>query len=248
MGSWITTRQHLHHQDAKSSPTRSQASGELGLPTDMWILNQSRHASLPGSKCIHFNNGQRPHRGYSRILSPQLSNPQLSSTDRLLMAAKDMMDASQNPHPAIPFACVGDDTITALADLATIFKLKLRHNPSPETRASPAKVAPLPSLIPSPHQILNSPSPSWRQTISQTTIHTQNIPDVPLPPRVVTPQSLRASPPMVLTGSQRLSPRNLSQDDFCGMDPAHMAIDLEHCSQRQQANAVIHPVTGKEME
>jgi hypothetical protein len=32
------------------------------------------------------------------------------------------------------------------------------------------------------------------------------------------------------------------------MDSAHMAIDLEHCSQRNHANAVIHPVTGKEME
>jgi hypothetical protein len=32
------------------------------------------------------------------------------------------------------------------------------------------------------------------------------------------------------------------------MDSAHMAIDLEQFSQRQQANAVIHPVTGKEME
>jgi hypothetical protein len=26
-----------------------------------------------------------------------------------------------------------------------------------------------------------------------------------------------------------------------------MAIDLEHCSQRQQDNSVIHPVTGKEV-
>jgi hypothetical protein len=118
--------------------------------------------------------------------------PQLSSTDRLLMAAKDMTDAFQNPHPAVPFASVGDDTITALADLAAIFKLKLQHAPSPQTRASPAKVAPRPSLIPSPIQILNSPIPSRRQTRSQTTIHTQNIPYVPLPPRVATPRSLRA--------------------------------------------------------
>jgi hypothetical protein len=42
----------------------------------------------------------------------------------------------------------------------------------------------------------------------------------------------------------------LYQDDFCGMDSAHMAISLEHnhWSQQHQANAVIHPVTGKEME
>jgi hypothetical protein len=92
--------------------------------------------------------------------------------------------------------------------------------------------------------------PNRRQTRSQTTIHTQDIPDVPLPPRLVTPRSLRESPPRVPPGSQRLSPRNLSQDDFCGMDSAHMAITLgnNHWSQRHQANAVIHPVTGKEME
>jgi hypothetical protein len=33
--------------------------------------------------------------------------PQLSSTDRLLMAARDMKDDLQNPHPEIPFASVG---------------------------------------------------------------------------------------------------------------------------------------------
>jgi hypothetical protein len=92
--------------------------------------------------------------------------------------------------------------------------------------------------------------PIARQTRSQTTIHTQYIPNVPLPPRVITPRTLRQSPPRVTTSSQRLSPRNLSQDDFCGMDSAHMAISLvhNHLSQQHQANAVIHPVTGKEME
>jgi hypothetical protein len=51
--------------------------------------------------------------------------PKLSYTYRLLMAAKDMMDALQNPHPEVPFTSVGDDTISALTDLAEIFKLKL---------------------------------------------------------------------------------------------------------------------------
>jgi hypothetical protein len=37
--------------------------------------------------------------------------PHLSSTNRLLMAAKDMMDAFKNPHPEVPFTSVGDDTI-----------------------------------------------------------------------------------------------------------------------------------------
>jgi hypothetical protein len=176
--------------------------------------------------------------------------PQLSSTDRLLMAAKDMTDALQNPHPEVPFASVGDDTIKALAYLAAIFKLILQQALSPATHASPDKVTPRPSLAPSSTHILNSPMPIERQTISHTTIHTQEIPNVPLPPRVVTPRTLHQSPPRVPTGSQRLTPRNLSQDDLCGMDSAHMAIALgnNHWSQRRQANAVIHPVTRKEME
>jgi hypothetical protein len=176
--------------------------------------------------------------------------PQLSSTDRLLIAAKDMTDAFQNPHPDVPFASVGDDTVAALMALAAIFKLKLKQDPSPATHASPATLVQRPSLIPSSNQILNSPMPLRRQTRSQTTIHTQDIPNVPSPPRVVTPLIIRQSPPRVPTRSQRLSPRNLSQDDFCGMYSSHMAIALgnKHWSHRHQANAVIHPVTGKEME
>jgi hypothetical protein len=72
--------------------------------------------------------------------------PQLSSTDRLFMAAKDMTDALQNPHPEVPFASVGDDTISALADLAAIFKLKLQQTPSPTPQAVPPTVFQRPCL------------------------------------------------------------------------------------------------------
>jgi hypothetical protein len=161
-----------------------------------------------------------------------------------------MTDAFRNPHPDVPFASVGDDTVAALADLAAIFKLKLQQAPSPATQASPPTVAQGPSHIPSSTQILNSPMPNNRQTRSQTTIHTQDIPKWPSPPRVVTPRTLRHSSPRVPTGSRRLSPRNLSQYDFCIMDTAHMAIALgnNHWSQRHHANSLIHPVTGKDME
>jgi hypothetical protein len=67
--------------------------------------------------------------------------PQLSSTDRLLMAAKGMADALQNPHLEVPFASVGDDTISALADLAAIFKLKLRQTPAPTPQAVPPTIS-----------------------------------------------------------------------------------------------------------
>jgi hypothetical protein len=117
--------------------------------------------------------------------------PQLSLTDRLFMAPKDMMDALQNPHPEVPFARVGDDTISALADLAAIFKLKLQQTPSPTPQAVPPTVFQGPCLAKSSHKILDSPMPISRQTRSQTIIHTQYIPNVPSPPRVVTPKTLR---------------------------------------------------------
>jgi hypothetical protein len=154
--------------------------------------------------------------------------PQLSSTGRLLMAAKDTEDAFQNPHPENPFASVGHDTVKALADLAEILKLKLQHATSLATQASPVTVIQQPILIPLPTQILNSPMPDRQQTRSQTKIHTPDIPDRPLPPRVVTPWTLRNSPQRVPTGTWQLSPRNLSQDDFFGMDTAHMAIALRN--------------------
>jgi hypothetical protein len=176
--------------------------------------------------------------------------PQLSSTDRLPMASKDLTNAFQNPHPAVPFASVGDDTIAAITDLAAIFKLKLQQALPPATQTSPPKVVSCSSLVPPPNQILNSPMPIRQLTRSQKTIHTQYTPNAPLPRRVVTPWTLRQSTRRVPTGSQQLSPRNLSQDDFCEMDIAHMSIALgkNQWSQRHHANAVIHPVTGKEME
>jgi hypothetical protein len=150
--------------------------------------------------------------------------PQLSSSERLLMASKDMTDALHNSHPEVPFAHVGDDTILELVELAAIFKLKLRQTPSPTPQAVPPTVIQRPSLAESSNQILDSPMPLLRQTRSQKTIHTQDISNAPLPPGVVTPTILNPSPPKVPTRSQRLSPRNLSQDDLCRTDTAHMAI------------------------
>jgi hypothetical protein len=50
--------------------------------------------------------------------------------------------------------------------------------------------------------------------------------------------------------TQNLSPRNLSQDDFWDMETANMAIALgaNHWSHQHFAHALVHPVTGKQME
>jgi hypothetical protein len=158
-----------------------------------------------------------------------------------------MTDALQNPHPEVPFAHIRDDTVSALAELATIFKLKLRQTPPPTLPPAPPKVNQCPCLAESSNPILASPMPPPRQMRSQTTIHAQDITNAPLLPRVVTPMTRNPSPSRVPTRSRNLSPCNQSQNDFCGMDTAHMAITLgnNHWSQQHLANAVIHPVAGK---
>jgi hypothetical protein len=147
--------------------------------------------------------------------------PQLSSTDILLMAAKDMTDA-----------------------------LQILTRKSTTLPAAPPMVNLRPCLAESSNPILAAPMPPPRQMISQTTIHARDVTNSPLLPRVVTPMPRNPSPPRVPTRSRNLSPRNLPQYDFCGMDTAHMAIALgnNHWPQQHQSNAVIHHVTGKEME
>jgi hypothetical protein len=176
--------------------------------------------------------------------------PRLSSTDRLIMAANDMTGALQNPHPDVPFTQVGDDTISALTALAENFKLKLQKVQTPACPAAPPKVALCPRLAESPHPMLAYPMPLPRQTTSHTTIYAQDIAKAPLLSRVVTPVKRTSPPPRVTTRTDNISPRNLSQDAFYGMDTAHIAISLgnHHWSQQHQTNAVVHPVTGKEME
>jgi hypothetical protein len=166
------------------------------------------------------------------------------------MAANDMSHALKNPHPEVPLSHIGDDTITALTTLAEIFKNKFQKVQIPGLPTTPAKVAERTFPAESSNPILASPVPPRHQTRPQTTIHAQDITNAPLLPRVVTPMTSRPAPPRVPTRSQNISPRNLSQDNFCGMENANMAIALgnHHWSQQHQANAVVHPITGKEME
>jgi hypothetical protein len=176
--------------------------------------------------------------------------PQLSYTGRLLMATNDMSNSLQHPHPEVTFTHVGDDTISALTALADIFKLKFEEVHIPIIPAPPAKVTQRTCPAVSFNPILTSPVPPPRQTRSHTTVHAGDKINAPLLPRVITPVSSQPSPPRVPRRSQNLAPHNLSQDDVCRMDTAHMAIALgnHHWSQAHQANAVVHPLIRKEME
>jgi hypothetical protein len=52
-----------------------------------------------------------------------------------------MANALKHPHPEVPLAQVGDEKITALAQLATIFKNKFKKPTSPEFIQAPLKAA-----------------------------------------------------------------------------------------------------------
>jgi hypothetical protein len=176
--------------------------------------------------------------------------PQVSSTDRLIMAANDMYNALKNPHPEVPFSHIGDGTIAVLTTLAEIFKNKFQKVqtqglPNASARASEHTIP-----ANSSHPILASPVHQQCQTRSQMIINAKDTTNAPLLPRVVTPLTSRPAPPRVPMRSQNLSPRNLSQDDFWDIKITNMAIALgnHHWSQQHHASAVVHPVTGKEME
>jgi hypothetical protein len=176
------------------------------------------------------------------------SMPQLSSTDRLLMATNYRSNTLKHPHPEVPFAHIGDDKITALTKLAEIFKNKFQKPKSPELTNAPLKAANTkrPAALTQP--VLTSPMQHKYQTRSQIPINTKTTSKTPLLPRVVTPMTGQVASPKV--PARTPPPRNLSQDDLWNMETSKMSIALgtNHWSHHYFANAVIHTVIGKKME
>jgi hypothetical protein len=171
--------------------------------------------------------------------------PQMSSTDRVLMAAQDMTEDLKHPHPDVPFATIGDGTISALATLAEIFNRKFKKSEAPDIPLSPIKSAAnkQPQLRVRP--TLTSPLKRQYQARSQNHGSPESH-NAPQPPRVVTPATSNAAPPRVPTGARQLSPRKVSQD-FLDMGGANRVIAFgeNHWTKTPMMNSVIHPVTGK---
>jgi hypothetical protein len=159
--------------------------------------------------------------------------PQMSSTDRILMAAQDMIHALKHPHPDVPFATIGDDT-----KLSESFTRKI---PEPERLHNTQRNgAPNASIL----------SPPIQNHITETnSAATRFSAGTQPPPRVVTPGTRRVSPPRVKGRAQQLSPRNLSRD-FLGIGAENCACALgnNHWTKTPIMNSVIHPFTGKEMQ
>jgi hypothetical protein len=143
------------------------------------------------------------------FFSHNSSMPQMSSTDRVLMAAQEMTEALKHPHPYVPFSTIGDDTISALATLAKILTRKFKKAAAPVITLAPIKSAA--NKQPQSHvqPTLTSPLKRQYQMISQIHVSPASH-NAPQPLRVVTPETRNAAPPRVTTGARQLSRRNLS--------------------------------------
>jgi hypothetical protein len=113
------------------------------------------------------------------------------------MAANTMSNALKHPHPDVPFATVGDDTLTALAQLADIFQKQIPKPRAPELTQAPIKAATnkQPSALLQP--LLTSPMKHTYQKRSQGSPHANLAGNTPSPPRVISPMTREAASPRV---------------------------------------------------
>jgi hypothetical protein len=173
--------------------------------------------------------------------------PQMSSTDRILMAVQDMTYALKHPHPDAPLATIGDYTITALEKLSEIFTRKFKKQEKSDPTPEPERLHGIQRSVASNASIL---SPPIQNHITETNPKATHFSADTQPPlRVVTLATRRVSHPMVKARALQLSPRNLSRD-FLDLGAANCACALgdNHGTKTPMMNSVIHPVTGKEMQ
>jgi hypothetical protein len=100
----------------------------------------------------------------------KLPMPQVSSTYQLPMTAHDTTDALKHPYPDVPFTTIGDDTITSLAQLATIFKNKFQKPVAPEFSQAPIQATENKQPAALIQQVQTSPVKHNYQTRSQNQI------------------------------------------------------------------------------
>jgi hypothetical protein len=164
------------------------------------------------------------------------------STDRILMAAQNMTDALKHPHPDVPFATIGDDTIAALEKLSEIFTRKFKKQEKPDPTPEPERLHGIQRNV-APNASILSPPIKNHITETNPTANRFSAGTQP-PPRVATPATRRVSPPRVKPRAQQLSPRNLSRD-LLDLGTANYACAFgdNHWTKTPMMNSVIHPVT-----
>jgi hypothetical protein len=171
--------------------------------------------------------------------------PQMSSTERILMAAQDMTDALKHPHPDIPFSTIGHNN--SISNLVGDLRRKVPKTGGKQLTTVTARNAANTRQESELQPVITSPIRHCHQTRTETNAK-KTFENVQQPPRVVTPATKHAAPPRVQARPYQLSPRNLSRD-FLDLGGANCAIAFceDHWTKTHMMNSVIHPITGKEM-
>jgi hypothetical protein len=144
--------------------------------------------------------------------------PQMYYTDRVLMAAKDMTYALKHPHTEIPFATIGDDIISGLANFAEIFARKFKKVEAPVVPPAPINSAANKQPQSQVQPTLTSPLKYQYQTRSQIYVIPE-FQNAPQPLRVVTRATRNAAPPRVPTGARQISPRFFCKISLTWVEP-----------------------------
>jgi hypothetical protein len=123
--------QHMGNHDGLVSPSCTIIGVRTSLPSQHPVSASLTHSifSLAIGPCLK-----------CRPLTASWPMPQMSSSDRILMAAQDTTDALTHPHQDVPFATIVDDTITSLATLLEIFTKKFRKPEANNVPLSPQRL------------------------------------------------------------------------------------------------------------
>jgi hypothetical protein len=163
------------------------------------------------------------------------------------MAAQYINDALKHPHPDVPFATIGDDTISALATLAEIFTRKFKKVEAPEIPLAPVNAAANKQPESRVQQTLKSPLRHQYQTRFKKS--QLGIPQLSTISEGGHTSNKECSTSEGANRARQVPPHNLSQD-FLDMGGANCAIAFgeNHWTKTPMMNLVVHLVTGKEMQ
>ncbi len=115
----------------------------------------------------------------------KLKMPKLSSIDAAQHAARDLIHALQNPHPAVPFHPLGEPKLEALRELANIFNTTTGNAPDKRKETTPA-----PRVADQQPQA----EPAAAAAAAAIQIPTQEIPDTPLKDLFESPDCPQVAP------------------------------------------------------
>ena len=107
-------------QNNCAQKTRSR--GHVGRPRCQRLVPRPHPSPLLVLPRLHFRDTWRTHRQHCSMVSNKGRTPMSSSTDLAIATARDLIAALWSSHPASPISPLSDRQVSALKNMAEIFK------------------------------------------------------------------------------------------------------------------------------